>query len=398
MSRNFDDWIGNFLQYCQGGESPRHVNFWVAVATIAGCLRRRVWLDMRRFVWYPNFYIILVAPPAVVQKSTSSDQGMRLLRQVPGIVFGPHVTTWESLVVRFAQAAEQFEWNGNSYTQSPLMLDSGEFGNLFDPKDRKQVDLFVRLYDCPPGRFEKETKMSGNDTIYDACVNLIACTTPAWIMDNFPTYLIGGGFTSRCIFVYVDEKATEIAWPDEHVVRNHAEMAQLLVQDLEHISLLAGEFQLSIEAREWGREWYHQHLTEDMKRMHGPMLMGYAGRKQSHMVKLSMILSASRSDDLIISIDDIQTAAAMLTDLEPDMQKVFSNIGLSERSGNVDKMLQYVKKKGRVPYKEVYSQVYMYFPSGKEFEEVFRGAIQSGILSIKTEGGVTYVLPGPNMH
>jgi len=386
MNRNFPDWLGAFLTFCQGGECPPHVNFWVGVSSIAACLRRRVWMDMRRFVWYPNFYIILVAPPAVIAKSTSSEQGMRLLKQVPGIVFGPHVTTWESLVTRFAQAVEQFDFEGQSYTMSPIILDSGEFGNLFDPKDRKQVDLFVRLYDCPKGKFEKETKMSGNDTVVDACINLIACTTPSWIADNFPTYLVGGGFTSRCIFVYVDEKAVEIAWPDEHVIDDYDDYALKLVQDLEMISLMTGPFVLSKEAREWGRDWYHSHLTEGMKKMTGAMLMGYASRKQSHMVKLSMVLSASTSDDRIISVDHLQTAASMLTDLEPDMAKVFSKIGCSEQSNNVDKLLQLIAQRKAITYTEAYRMVHMYFPSAREFEEILQGAARSGLIKTEMKG------------
>ncbi len=37
-------------------------------------------------------------------------------------------------------------------------------------------------------------------------INFMGATTPAWITENFPEYAIGGGFTSRTIFVYAETK------------------------------------------------------------------------------------------------------------------------------------------------------------------------------------------------
>ena len=62
---------------------------WVGVSTIAGALRRKVWIDQAYFKWYPNFYIILVAPPGIVAKSTTASLGMRLCGVSPVSASGP---------------------------------------------------------------------------------------------------------------------------------------------------------------------------------------------------------------------------------------------------------------------------------------------------------------------
>lgn len=392
MARNFEDWLTAFLRYCQGGESPTHVNFWVGVSTIAGCLRRKVWLDMKRFKWYPNCYVIIVAEPGIVSKTTTSEQGMRLLKRVPGIQFGPHVVTWESLVTKFAASAETFTYDDIDYTHSPLMLDSGEFGNLIDPHDRKMVDIFVRLWDCPEGNFDKETKTSGCDTIINPCINLIACTTPAWIAGNFPQYLIGGGFTSRCVFVYAEEKAVYIAYPDEVVIQDYDDFQFKLIQDLEHISItLCGPFSLTPEAREWGRKWYEHHYRLHTKGADN-LMGGYVARKQTHLHKLAMIISASHSDDRIITLDDIVTAEQMLTDLEPDMHKVFDNIGRTDRSVHVEQLLNMINATGQMPYTEAYRRVHMFFPSSREFEDSIRGCIATGVLRLENVNGIMHLI------
>ena len=105
MSRNYPDWLAAFQEYSSYGEAPKRMYFWTGVSTIAGALRRHVWVDMGHFQWYPNLYVILVAPPGVVAKTTTADIGMDLLRQVPGVAFGPSVVSWQALVQAFGQAA-----------------------------------------------------------------------------------------------------------------------------------------------------------------------------------------------------------------------------------------------------------------------------------------------------
>ena len=184
MARNFPDWIRGFMDYASYGEAPRYMHFWTAVSVIAGALRRKVWLDEIYFRWYPNFYIIFVAPPGIVSKSTTASIGHNLLKQVEGVQYGPDIVTWQSLVTSFANASESFEVNGESHTMAALTLVASEFGNLLDPSDKNMVDLFVKLWDGED--IKKETKHSGHDYVLNPWINLIACTTPSWVAGNFP--------------------------------------------------------------------------------------------------------------------------------------------------------------------------------------------------------------------
>jgi hypothetical protein len=386
MPRQLKDWLPAFMEYTAGTEAPRNMHFWTGVATMAGVLRRRVWIDMKRFKWYPNFYVVLVAPPGIISKTTTMDMGIDLLKQVPGVHFGPDVVTWQQLVTKFAASREEFEYNGEWLPMSALTLASGELGNLFNPQDRDMVNLYITLWD---GRssFEKETKTSGNDTISAPWINMIGCTTPHWIADNMPSATVGGGFTSRCIFVYGDKKENLIALPDEFTPPHMEAFQAKLVADLEDMAVnLTGPFTILEEARGWIRSWYEMMWGVGSKSMDDDRLEGYLARKQTHMMKLSMVLSASRGDDMRITLDDIMIADKMLSTTEEDLPKVFSRIGRSEVSLQAERLIGFVRRHKKVRFELAYQYIHSYFPDYREFQGIVDGAIRSGQVKMSFEG------------
>ena len=393
----FPDWITTYLSYASVTEAPRRMHFWAAIGTVAGALRRRVWLDMKRFQWYPSFYIIYVGPPGVVTKSTTIDIAMDLLKQVPGIKFGPNAVTWQALVTAFAAASEAFEYQGTWHPMSPLTLAASELGSLLNLQDRDMINLLIELWDGKKS-YEKVTKMSGNDTVEAPWINLQAGTTPHWIADNMPQAMIGGGLSSRCLFVYGATKEKFIAYVDEHVEDTDAALRLGLIHDLEQISMLCGEFKIAPDAREWGRAWYEAFWKDAASRMDDQMLEGYAARKQTHLHKTAMVLAASRCDSLVITLYDLQFANTMLLDIEQDMHKVFSRIGRTDDSLQAERFIDYVKRKGTVSYAEAYKMIHVYFPDFRDFEGILDGALRSGqVQMLNTATGVMLTAGAPTI-
>jgi len=383
VTRINSDWITAYLDYASVTEAPKRMHFWSAVGTVAGALRRRVWIDMKRFQWYPSFYIIFVGPPGIVAKSTTIDISTDLLRNVPGIKFGPNAITWQALVTAFASASEAFEYNSEYYPMSPLTLVASELGSLLNLQDKEMINLLIELWDGKK-TYEKITKMSGNDVIEGPWINLQAGTTPHWVADNMPQAMIGGGLSSRCIFVYGDQKEKYIAYVDEQVGKGDAEKRLNLIHDLEQISMMVGPYTISPRARDWGRTWYEKFWRSAADRMDDQMLEGYAARKQTHLHKVAMILSASRSPDLTITENDLQVANTMLEDLEADMHRVFSRIGRTEDSMQAERFIEFIKRKGTISYEDAYRMIHSYFPDFRDFEGILAGAIRSGQVILST--------------
>jgi hypothetical protein len=392
VSRNYKDWLQAYVQYASFSEAPKRMHFWSGVSAVAGALRRRVWLDMSYFKWCANFYIVMVAPPGIVSKSTTVAIAMDLLRAVPGINFGPQVVTWPALVTAFANCSEAFELNGEWHTQCALTLESSEFGNLVNPSDRDMIDLLVTLWDSKQGSFKKMTKGNGEDLVENPWINLIACTTPAWIAGNFPEYVIGGGFTSRCLFVYTEKKEKFVPYPSLVVPTDLQHTQAKLVQDLEHISVnLCGGYHLTVEAVAWGTAWYEHHYSHRPEHLDDERFGGYIARKQTHIHKLALVLAASQRDEMVITAEDLALANTMVTDLEKDMPKVFNRIGRTVESVQAERILNYVKNRGVVPYEEVYRYALTAFPDSRDLQGIMEGMLRSGLVQL-TSSGSTAVL------
>lgn len=399
MSRVFDDWLKAYMLYSAHSEAPDKFHFWTGISVIAGALRRRVWMDMGYFQWTPNFYIIFVAPPGIVSKSTTANIGMRLLKRVEGIKFGPDAVTWQALAQSLALSQELFEVpavepDGEKewHSMSSLTIVSSEFGTFLNPQDREMVDVLVSLWDGQVGAWKKATKTMGDDNIINPWVNVLACTTPDWIARNFPEAMIGGGFTSRCIFVYADVKRQLVAYPKYHLPKEHYELEEALIRDLEDIAVnMVGEIHLSPEAREFGEEWYDNHYQQRPAHLDNERFAGYLARKQTHIHKLAIVLSAAQSNDLTISRETLEASAAIVSVLEEDMPKVFKNIGKTQESRNSDLVLAYVFRAGKVDMQDLYRRALSHV-TYKEFEAVVSSCVAAGYMKVADIGGRRYLV------
>lgn len=382
------------MEYAQYSEAPNIFHFWTGVSTVAGSLRRRVWIDQKYFMWTPNFFVVFVAPPGIVQKSTTAGIGMNLLRRVPNIHFGPNSVTWQALVQSFQNATEAIDLPDNTIiSQSALTIESSEFGTFLDPQDRVMVDVLVELWDGRTGVWEKRTKSQGGESISNPWINLIACTTPDWIAGNFPQYMIGGGFMSRTIFVYADEKRQYIAYPKDHIPEHFDKMGDLLVEDLEHISkALVGEYTLTNEAKKWGEVWYEALYRKKDPALDDERFASYFARKQTHVHKLAMVIAASCRDDLIIEQEDLEQADGIMKAVERDMPKVFSRINSPEaRSAQkiVDLTLLHPGISSTDAYRSMFHTV-----TYSEFYSSLQGAINSGQVKQRQVGTELKLYPG----
>jgi hypothetical protein len=402
MPRHFSNWLRAYIQHTRDTESPTIFHFWTGVWTIAGALRRRVWIDMRKFQWTPNFYIIMVGPPGIVAKSTTANIGVNLLSKVPGIKFGPQSATWQAMTKSLEEAIEYVKVSEDESVKpipmSAISMAVSELGTFLKMDDRVLGDVMISLWDGQIGEWGHDTKTTGNTKITNPWVNLIGCTTPTWLAENFPKAMIGGGLTSRIIFIYGDTKREFIPYPDEIIPgREYYEFQEKLIDDLTQISMMVGEYKLHPDAREWGRNWYTRLWQNRPIHMASDKYSGYIARKQTHMHKLAIVLAAAKRNDLLIHPDDLIEADQILTDVEPHMLKVFESVGVVDEAQHVAELIPYVRAYKWITAKDLYQCVFKTM-SEAAFKQSLRIAIEGDIFQITQQNGVRGLSLAPRLH
>lgn len=397
MARMLQSWLAAYSEFTMNSEAPDLFNFWTGVSTIAGALRRHVWIDEVKFKWFPNFYIIFVAPAGVVTKSTTMSVGMSLLRQVDGVKMGPGSMTWQGLTWTLQESLQLVPYGEDGASDympmSAITCEVSELGTFLDPRDGTLSSVLIDLWDGKEVPWERWLRSNDNTRIENPWINIIAATTPSWLKENFTEIMIGGGLTSRVVFVFAEEKKTLIPYISRRTVReNHAELEAALVHDLTEIATIKGPYQLTDEAYEWGDKWYEDHWRNPPDHLRGSRFQGYRARKQTHMHKLAIILSASESNDRIITLAHMKLAEQLVSSTEYDMHKVFDSIGVGDEAKNIDHILEsLLSAGGSLPRQALLQQCFKQM-SNQEFTEAMNAAVQAGFVSITATGA------GPIIH
>lgn len=345
MGRRHANWLANYVDtVAPKSEAPERFHWFVGASVIAGVLRRKVWIDMESFSWFPNLYIILVGPPGIVKKSTTINIGARLLHDVPGVQFGADVTTWEGFIQQLDEAKDIFSNEPQDKLSTStkhtvtcaLTMTISEWGTFFDPRNWNMVQMLTDLYDgktdIPVTKF---TKTQGTNFISNPFVNMIAGTTPLWLRDNFKSNFAGWGLSSRCVFMHCLEPERQIPYPDEVWNGMYKGSMKSFLDDLIAISQLQGPCFLTREARNFGRDWYDTHIKRkrelDADPNHDEWLSYYLARKWDHVHKLSIILSVACRDDLVVDRPLLEEAALRCDEVETEMSRIFGGVGAQQR-------------------------------------------------------------------
>lgn len=387
MARIFSDWLEAYMSHTLISEAPDPFHFWAGVSTIAGALRRRVWIEEYQYQIVANFYIALVAPPGLVKKSTAMRVGISMLQKVPRVRIGPQSITWQALTKALQDSKYTMPFLDRSIPMSCLTIAIGELGTFLKPADDGLLSALIAMWDGQLETWSHTTLSTGDTKVVNPWLNIIGCTTPAWLRANFPDLMLEGGLVSRVVFVYADQKRQNIAFPSRHINGRVFETSkEKLISDLGEIAMLKGPFTITEAAYKWSEIWYASLDKSRPMELSADRYAGFYSRKFVHALKLAMVLSVSRGDSLIIEEDDMLLAATELEKLEKPMMQVFQGIGTGWHSKHITEISAFVKTFQTIPVAVLYRMCYMTM-GRREFDEALMAATKAGLLKIGNEAG-----------
>jgi hypothetical protein len=148
---------------------------------------------------------------------------------------------------------------------------------------------------------------------------------------------------------------------------------------------MTGECTLTEEAYEWGTSWYVDFWQRTPDHLRGDRFGGYRARKQAHMHKLAMVLSAAESNSRIIELRHLQWAETCLEQAEAHMLKVFEGMGLVDEGRYVREVVGHVKAHGFLTPEELFRLTLNTVPT-RQFPDLVKAALRAGLLTSITRG------------
>jgi len=303
---------------------------------------------------YPNMYIVLVGPSGLSRKGEPIQIARTFLEQL-NVAIIPEDNSKESI----AQDMHNFQNNftdvttGRIMTQAAVTCFSEEMAVFCGYQNIGLLSNMTNWYDSRD-KWERRTKNQGVDEINGVCFNFLSATDPSWLPGILPKEAIGGGFTSRVIFVVEDRKLRTIADPDEFPADE--KLRARLLSDLEIVMTLTGQFRFDKDAKQIHDSWYieEERLVQAGKHpISDPYLNGYIARRETHLRKLCMCLSAARDNGLHVVAEDINRAISMLEEVEPKMHQVFKGMGTTKYAAETQFVLDLVRNRGTISQAEV---------------------------------------------
>lgn len=353
--RKCEDFINSYLAYVQNTEPPKSYHVWTAISTIAGAMQRRYYMNWGTDTIYPNQYIILVGPSGRCRKGTAINIGKKILSTLSDVSIATEDVTREALISTMTESGVTCPGpDGTMQNHSPITIMSDELSVFLGQADIKFLANLTDWYDSKDF-WAYRTQRRGVERIHGVCINLLGATAPDWLSSMLPTEAIGGGFTSRAIFVVETNKAKIV--PRPIITPEQEKIYENLLHDIEKIHSLYGEMFFSKEAEECYVRFYEEQEKNTMQGsppISDPTFGGYCDRRATHIKKLAMVLSMARSDNPEITEYDFLRALSLLKSTERRMPEVFRNVGENSNLRGMNTAINYIRKQKEAPLAEIY--------------------------------------------
>ncbi len=379
MSRRLENWLESYLEYTFNTEPARQFNKWVGLSVISSALRKKTWFKFGRIRIHANIFIVLVSEPGIARKTQALTYGEEIAEEVSAIVSSADAITPQAMLEDLELAkTEEMLTDGTTIVHNSLTIASGEFESFLGQKkeNTKMLVLLTDLYDCKIRPYRYRTKGAGTNVIASPYLTMRAATTPESLASSLPSTAIGGGLTSRILFIWADKKAKKVDVPE--ISAEVKELKKHLINDLTIISRIIGSYNFTAESREWWKEWYNNYEELDPNRLcNDPTFRGWYSRKPTLVIKVGMLVAASKSNNLFIDVNDFLTALIFIEEVEADMHKSFAAVGRSEITPDVALVMQILRRAKVMSEKQLMSLVWRDIDD-KKFDNVINTCVKAG--------------------
>lgn len=338
MARRLADFIESFREFSQTFNTTPNYALAGGMWMVSTAVLRAVAMKARGNTLSPNLFMEMVGGPG-----TGKSQCVKAMKSVM-----VPATKMSFIPASVTRAGLEDYMTGNMKTRkSPdgtaLMSNeciglSEEMQGILPDQDLGHLTLYNILYDLP-NMHMAVTRSNGEVRLEAPYCSIFTGAQPAFLAMSMPEGAWGMGFMSRSILIFDTPGQRRSAF--EHQDIDHA-LLKDLIHDLKEIHALHGWMSWEPDAKVLYEEWWVNHgglPVPQAKRL----AMGYNSRRELHFLKFAMIMSLSRSNDLLVTLEDVGRAIETLLFFESKMKHIFDEMSQTGSMIAIQDVLDVVK-------------------------------------------------------
>ena len=385
-----DDYFEAYFSYAGVGESeaPSIFHRWASISILGALLARRIWLPFGHSSIYANQYVMFMGS-AGTRKSTAINIGAKLLKGTGYNHFAADRVSKEKFLMMMSSIDEAalddpdalLELTVDEPAESYIVAE--EFTDFTGMNNMEFYTMLTKLWDCPSEYLHP--KIHGKDVeVNKPTVSILSGNTAQGFSLAFPAEALGNGFLSRVLLVYGEPTGRKVTFPKPLEENKRA----ALIEFLRKVKQLSGVCTLTEAAKALCDRVYREYIPVDDHRF-----VGYANRRFTHLLKLSMIIAAARLSTTITE-EDILKANTLLYVTELKMPRALGEFGqskYSDVSGAIIEILHAAKRP--VTVNEIWKKVQKDFNRMSEFHDVLKNLQQAEKIQTMKVGNIVGFVP-----
>lgn len=360
--------------------APDEFHHWCAYATLSACTNRQIWLDIGRFRFFANLYIILVGE-AGCGKNTAIGHALSLVRKTGATVVSATRQSKEDLIGTLAASAvEYFDDEGLLQHQTPFLICATEIAQWLAIDPIGMTDVLVSLYD-EPDDFVCGTRKHGKEVVKRPYITLLGGVQPDKLARYISAEILSAGFLRRTNFVRAITAKPRKAYLDLNP--NYQNLFKTCLSTCVAVSQMRGGMVLDEDAIQWYVKWFETRTVSKH-----PLVVQYDENCHVQLIKLAMLHALGERVELRVKQEDFDAALDLVSSVKATLPDTLSGIARNPLSLVSQVFVATIQEHGgRLPLRDLRRAMWSYVNT-TEFNEVLThlqntGQVEQAVLTLK---------------
>lgn len=307
------NWLDLLMSQTQNLESPRRYFYFAGLSALSAVAGRKIWLDRGgAYTLYPNIFVMLVGPSGI-KKGLPVKVAEKLVKETKATKVIAGRSSIEAIIENLGHT--EMDKAHNYVKTSSGFIVSGEFSQSI-LENPQALTILTDLYDSQWKDEHTNLLKSGKSVLKEVYLTMLGASNEPHLHAVIGQRDIMGGFIARTLMVSENKRGRKNALvrKQEHVI-NYPE----LLEHLQIIANLSGEFQYTPEGADFYENWYNDYEADNEDKT------GTTNRIGDTILKVAMLLSLARGVDLMLSVEDLQTSIEICMSCMRNAQSVTMN-------------------------------------------------------------------------